>query len=171
MYDAKYWIEALGLRKHPEGGYYKEVYRSDGRMAKEYLGGDFSSDRNFATSILFLLAGGDFSALHRIKQDEVWYFHHGYALDVHIIDPMGCYSRLTIGPDPAAGHQLQGVVRARSFFGASLQNPDAYALVGCACAPGFDFEDLELPNRKELLTLFPQHSGLIAQLTRAQTGP
>jgi len=168
LYDADYWIRALGLRRHPEGGFYREIYRSGGSVAREHLAGDFSGDRSFATSILFLLGGHDFSALHRIKQDEIWYFHHGSALNVHVIDSAGLYSRLTMGPDPAAGHHLQGVVKAGLFFGASLEDPGSYALVGCACAPGFDFEDLELPDRKELLSLFPQHARLITQLTRDQ---
>jgi len=170
LYDADYWIRALGLEGHPEGGHYKETYRSKGRVAREHLAGDFSGDRNFATSILFLLAGNEFSALHRIKQDEVWYFHHGFALNVHVIDAAGRYSRLTIGPDPGAGHHLQGVVQGGSFFGASLENPDSYALVGCTCAPGFDFADMELPARQELLTLFPHHARLITQLTRDEKG-
>lgn len=167
MRDANYWINTLGLQKHPEGGYYREIYRSDSQIAREHLGGDFGGDRSFATSILFLLGGNDFSALHRIKQDELWYFHHGTALKVHVIDPVGRYSCLSVGPDPEAGHQLQAVIRARSLFGASLEDDSSYALVGCACAPGFDFEDLELPSRRELLSVFPQHAALIGQLTRS----
>jgi len=168
LHDADYWIRALGLERHPEGGFYRETYRSGGSVARGILGGDFSGDRSLATSILFLLAGNDFSAFHRIRQDEIWYFHHGLALNVHIIDPAGHYSKLTMGPDPSAGQHLQGVVKAGSFFGASLEHPGSYALVGCACAPGFDFEDLELPDRENLIALFPQHERLITQLTRDQ---
>lgn len=166
MHDADYWIAALGLKRHPEGGYYRETYRSEARVPKAQLPGDFSGDRTFATSILFLLEGDDFSALHRIKQDELWYFHAGSALAIHVIDPAGRSSCLTLGLDPGRGQQPHAVVRARSLFGAALRERNSFALVSCVCAPGFDFEDFEMPARPALLALFPQHAALIERLTR-----
>jgi hypothetical protein len=88
-------------------------------------------------------------------------------LNVHSIDPAGRHACVTLGPDPDRGHRLQAAVGARSFFGAALQDRASYTLVSCVCAPGFEFEDLETPDRQSLLSLFPQHAALIKRLTRA----
>src|SRR5690348_9464890 len=96
---AQQWIEALQLREHPEGGFFREVYRADEAIARAYLPARFQSDHAFCTAIFYLLAGRDFSALHRIRQDEVWHHYDGAALTVHVIDPHGSYSALLLGKD------------------------------------------------------------------------
>lgn len=166
MKDARYWIERLGLERHPEGGYYRETYRSREGIARAHLPERFGGDRPFSTAIYFLLAGDDFSAFHRIAQDEVWHFYDGTALVVHAISPDGRYSATRLGRDPDAGETLQGVVPGGHYFGAALAQPRSYALVGCTVAPGFDFADLVVPTREELLRLFPQHRAVIERLTR-----
>lgn len=77
MLNARQWIERLELIKHPEGGYYKETYRAEETIAKNHLPERFSGNRSFSTAIYFLLKEGDFSAFHRIKQDELWHFYDG----------------------------------------------------------------------------------------------
>ena len=167
MMDARAWIERLGLRRHPEGGYFRETYRSREGIARDHLPARFGGDRAFSTAIYFLLEGGDFSALHTIKQDEVWHFYDGSRLTVHVIDADGGHAALRLGRDVAEGEEPQAVVRAGRLMGAVVNDPRSYALVGCTAAPGFDFADFEMPTREELCARYPQHRGLIERLTRA----
>ncbi len=164
--DAAYWIEHLGLEPHPEGGYFREVYRSSVTVPGKALPG-YDGPRNLGTSIYFLLQDDQFSALHRIKQDELWHFYAGSTLTVHVIDAASRYSPIRLGPDVEAGECLQALVPGGSLFGASMEGGPGYALVGCTCVPGFDFADFEMPSREELLGCYPQHSQLIHRLTRA----
>ncbi len=165
MYDAAYWIERLALESHPEGGHFKEIYRSAATMPGEVLPG-YEGRRNLGTSIYFLLRDSEFSALHRIRQDELWHFYAGSALTVHVIDSAGDYRPIRMGPDPEAGQLPQALVPGGSLFGASLADGRGYALVACTCIPGFDFADFEMPAREELLDRYPQHRALIERLTR-----
>jgi predicted cupin superfamily sugar epimerase len=166
MTVARAWIERLQLRRHPEGGYFRETYRADEGIARAHLPERFTGDRAFATAIYFLLEGDDFSALHTIKQDEVWHFYDGSPLTVHVIEPDGSHSALRLGRNFSAGEQPQGVVKAGRLFGAILDDSTSYALVGATVAPGFDFADFELPTRAELCARYPQHRALIERLTR-----
>jgi hypothetical protein len=163
---ARRWIDALQLHRHPEGGYFRETYRSEETIAAASLPPRFGGDRAFSTAIYFLLEGEDFSALHRIKQDEVWHFYDGAALTIHVIDPAGNYSRILLGRNLEAGELPQAVVRAGCYFGASVSDSRSYSLVGCTVAPGFEFADFELADREELCRLYPQHRQIIEGLTR-----
>ena len=160
--DAKYWIDTLGLIAHPEGGYYRETYRSGLSIAREALPPQFTGPRLVSTAIYFLLDGENFSAFHRLRSDAMWHFYAGGALTVYVIDASGLCSELQLGRDNEAGESLQVVVKAGCWF-ASL---GAYTLVGCTVAPGFDFEDFELGKRSQLITLYPQNKKLIEELTR-----
>jgi predicted cupin superfamily sugar epimerase len=166
MADAGRWIERLGLQPHPEGGYYRQTYRAAETIRRDHLPERFGGHRAFSTAIYFLLQGSDFSALHRIRSDEVWHFYDGSPLTVHVIDPGGEYRSIRLGRDLDAGQVPQAVVPAGDLFGASLEDPDGFALVGCTVAPGFDFDDFELPARADLLAQYPQHRELIARLSR-----
>ena len=166
MHEAAYWIENLGLEPHPEGGYFKETYRSLATVPAGVLPG-YDGPRNLGTSIYFLLQDEEFSALHRIKQDELWHFYAGAPLTVHVIDAAGRYSPIRMGADPEAGECLQALVPGGSLFGASVDGNKGYALVGCTCVPGFDFDDFEMPSREELLGRYPQHREIIRRLARA----
>jgi len=158
-------IDSLGLEQHPEGGWYREVYRSSERIPLAGLPERFNGERAFCTSIYFLLAGDAFSAFHRIKQDELWHFHDGDGLTVHVIDKAGDYQQKRLGRNSEAGEAYQHVVEAGDYFAASVAS-GGYALVGCTVAPGFDFADFEMPTRASMLALFPQHKTVIQQLTR-----
>jgi predicted cupin superfamily sugar epimerase len=166
MTSAKQWIDGLRLERHPEGGYYRETYRAAERVAKGALPQRFGGDRAFSTAIYFLLAGNDFSALHRIKSDEVWHFYDGAPLTVHVIDLEGRYSAVKLGRSLEDGQVPQAVVRAGCLFGASVVDRRSYALVGCTVAPGFDFADFELPRREDLFRHYPDHRTIIERLTR-----
>jgi hypothetical protein len=168
MENGNAWIEKLDLRPHPEGGFFKETYRSSEIIPGSALPERFEGDRVFSTGIYFLLPGGDFSAFHRIKQDELWHFYDGASLTIHEIDKGGVYSAVKLGRDILNGEYPQATIRAGSFFAASVNDPESFSLIGCTVAPGFDFTDFELPFRNELSGLFPQHREIIEKYTRAK---
>jgi len=159
-------ISQLNLLPHAEGGYYKEIYRSEGVIPHSSLDG-IDSDRNFCTSIYFLLTSKNYSAFHRIKQDEIWHFYEGSPLYVHVIDKKGNYTRHEIGLDLDAGQTPQLVVPAGCWFGSSVKEEDSYSFVGCTVAPGFDFQDFELAKRSTLTKEYPAHKDIIEKLTRS----
>jgi uncharacterized protein len=172
---AAYWIDRLGLLPHPEGGYFRELYRAQESIPTVALPARFQSqpdpanpsDRAFGTGIYFLLPADQCSALHRIKSDELWHFYVGSAITVHVIHPGGKLTHLCVGNDPERGESLQAVVPAGCWFGATVAaTPEHdYALVGCTVAPGFEFADFELGDRALLLQTYPQHAALIEHLT------
>ncbi len=157
----------LDLLPHPEGGYYKELYRSQGVIAQDAMPTGFKGPRNFCTSIYFLLTSENFSAFHRIQQDEIWHFYEGSPLTVHVIDLEGNYRAHKVGMDLSKGLQPQLVVPAGCWFASSVETKDGFSFVGCTVAPGFDFEDFELANRTSLSNEYPQHREIIKRLTRA----
>lgn len=159
-------IEHLHLSPHPEGGYYREVYRSKGIVPHAALKNAFDGDRNYCTSIYFLLTSDNFSAFHRLKQDEVWHFYAGSPLYIHVINPDGTYQRNELGLDLTTGIAPQFVVPAGRWFASSVKEPNSFSLVGCTVAPGFDFADFEMADRNELMVEYPQHSQIITELTR-----
>jgi predicted cupin superfamily sugar epimerase len=159
--DARAWVKALGLKEHPEGGYFKETYRAG--MEIDLPG--FDGRRSAGTAIYYLLKSGQFSAFHRIKSDEVWHFYAGSPLAVHVIDREdGKYQKMTIGKGKRPA--LQAVVKAGCWFAASVDKPHSYSLVGCTVAPGFDFRDWEAGRRDELLASYPEHKQIIVKFTR-----
>lgn len=163
---AQQWMDVLHLVGHPEGGFYREVYRAGEGIARAHLPARFPSDRVFCTAIYYLLVGRDFSALHRIRQDEVWHHYDGASLTVHVIDGQGSYSALLLGKDAAAGERPIVVVPAGCLFGATVNDPASFALVGCTVAPGFEMDDFQLSDRQEVMDLYPQHRAVIERLTR-----
>lgn len=165
--SAQYWIDKLQLVAHPEGGYYRETYRSELSIAREALPAQFTGARLVSTAIYFLLEGENFSAFHRLRSDELWHFYAGSPITVHVIEPDGARSEIKLGNDPEAGEVLQAVVKAGRWFASRVRDPQSFALAGCTVAPGFDFADFELGKRSELIRLYPQHRTLIEQLTRS----
>jgi hypothetical protein len=166
MNGADQWIQALQLRPHPEGGWFREVYRADETIPHQGLPSRFSGDRHISTAICFLLNETEFSAFHRIKQDELWHFYDGASLTIHMIDSTGNYSAVKLGRNIQAGEALVAVVKAGWLFGATVNDTRSYGLVGCTVAPGFDFEDFEMPSRTQLLEQYPQHRDIIERLTK-----
>ena len=164
--SAQYWIDKLKLIAHPEGGYYRETYRSPLSIAREALPPQFTGSRLVSTAIYFLLDGENFSAFHRLRSDELWHFYSGSPVTVYVIAPDGGYSEIQLGGDPDAGDLLQAAVKAGHWFASRVRDPKAFALAGCTVAPGFDFADFELGKREDLVRLYPQHRNLIESLTR-----
>jgi len=166
MTQAREWITALALTRHPEGGWFRETYRSPETVAREHLPARFTGPRSLSTAIYYLLEAGDLSALHRIRQDEAWHSHDGDPLELHLVSPAGEHSLVTLGREPAAGHFPQAVAPAGWLFGARVAPGGAFSLAGCAVAPGFDFEDFEMPSRPVLLAEYPHLADLVTILTR-----
>ncbi len=161
-------IAHLGLIKHPEGGWFRESYRSEETIQRGALPDRFAGDRPAGTAIYFLLQSGDVSALHRIKSDEIWHFYSGEPLVVHVITPLGDYYPLNLGSNIPAGQSFQCTVPAGCWFGAEVAGT-GFSFVGCTVAPGFDFADFEMGNRGDLLKEFPQHKEIVQRLTRSST--
>ncbi len=157
----------LKMEPHPEGGFYKETYRSNGVVPQNALGKEFTGDRNYCTAIYFLLTSENFSAFHRIKQDEIWHYYSGSSLYVHVISPDGKYNKFTVGMNLDRGELPQLVVPAGCWFASSVKDTDSYSLVGCTVSPGFDFDDFELAERAVLSKEFPEHNTIITQFTRS----
>jgi predicted cupin superfamily sugar epimerase len=156
-------VDRLDLLPHPEGGYYRETYRSDfSHLPPNSFG--IKEKRSISTAIYFLLTQGNFSAFHRIKQDELWHHYMGDAVAVHTISPEGEYHKLLLGKDLGEGEFPQHMVKGGTWF--ASETLGVYSLAGCTVAPGFDFADFELPKRESLLDLFPHLTEEITGLTR-----
>lgn len=151
-------VAELDLNPHPEGGFFKEMYRSDLKVNTA------SGERSIMTSIYFLLTSDNISKFHQIKSDEMWFYHEGAALTVHIIDEIGQYEKIKVGP-VSEKYKPQQMIPAGAIFGSTVDENDSYALVSCVVAPGFSFEDFKLFSREELLLKFPEHEEIIKKLT------
>lgn len=164
--EAQSHILALQMLPHPEGGFYKETYRSDHLMDVTKSVDSAVVQRNVCTGIYFLLEQGNFSAFHKIQSDEMWHFYAGHALEVLELKDTGELLFTRLGQDVVRGEVFQHVVPADTWFASRVAVGGAFSLVGYTVAPGFDFADFCLADRKELSTQFPQHSQLITELTR-----
>ncbi|SNZ02018.1 cupin domain-containing protein [Flagellimonas pacifica] len=166
MNEINFLVKKFSLAPHPEGGYFKETYRSTDKIKQQALSENYNGDRNHSTCIYYLLTSDTFSAFHKINQDEVWHFYSGSPLKLHVITDAGEYYEHIIGNNFSEGEIPQFVVPGGYWFAAKTTNPYSYSFVGCTVSPGFDFEDFVLPKRKELVTKFPEHEEIITQLTR-----
>lgn len=155
-------IARLGLEAHPEGGFYRETYRSQERVQR----GVPPVERAAATAIYYLLADDAYSAWHRIESDELWHFHTGDSLNVHVLEDDGTVSTHRLGQ--AANDAMavyQAVVPAARWFAAErVPGEHGDALVGCTVAPGFEFSEFELADGDAQLAKHSAHSELIRRL-------
>ena len=165
MTKAEQLIKSLELIPHPEGGYYKETYRSQGEISQIALPKEFNGKRSYSTAIYFMLTNDSFSAFHKINQDEMWHFYDGAPIELHMITESGDYSLVIIGRNIEKDEFLQYVVPGGVWFASRVKNKAEFSLLGCTVAPGFDFNDFVLPTFKELSSTFPEHSAIIKELT------
>ncbi len=147
-------IDQLQLTPHPEGGFYVSSFTGEKQAS--------SGDQQY-TSIYFLLRAGDQSHFHQLTADELWYFHEGASLTIHMIEPDGTYRTKRLGLDFAKGERPQVLVKKGTIFGSTVNG--SYGLVGCMVSPGFRFEDFKLFTECELMERFPEHQPIIQQLT------
>ncbi len=157
-------IAALDLKPHPEGGYYRETYRSE-KVAGE-------PPRALSTAIYYLLVADTFSELHRLTADEIFHFYLGDTVEMLQLFEDGQAKLVKLGQNLSAGEQLQVLLPAGVWFGSRLVAGGTYALMGTTVAPGFDFADFERGNRAALLAKYSKTAALlgitemITELTR-----
>lgn len=161
--NADYWVRHLALMPHPEGGFFREVYRADHQVVHPDIEG---GNRNAATAIYYLLRSGDFSAFHRLKSDEVWHFYHGSAIRIYTIDEKGSLLEKNLGPEIHRNEEPLVVIPRNTWFAAEVKNTGSFALAGCTVSPGFDFADFEMADKQFLINQFPGHKEIISRLSR-----
>lgn len=159
-------IKYYELQPHPEGGYFKQTYISEGIITAEALPMVFSGERHFSTAIYFLVLKNNFSAFHRLLADELWHFYTGGCLYIHIIHSGGGYELKKLGNHIHQHENFQVLVPAGCWFAAECATGTEFCLAGCTMAPGFDFADFELAKAAELSAQYPQHTELIGRLCR-----
>jgi len=155
--EASRLIAAYRLQAHPEGGWYRETYRSAERVTTSR-----GSVRSATTSIYFLLTAETFSAFHRLSSDETWHFYRGDDVTIEIIEASGTHASRVLG----ANDVLQTTIVAGAHFAAHVDVPGGYAFVGCDVAPGFEFAEFALTTRSMLTAAYPHLGPLIARYTR-----
>ena len=157
-FDADYYIQKLQLQPHAEGGFYASTYTGKGHVSTP------SGDRPSYTSIYFLLRSADISHLHRLQSDELWYYHAGSPLTVHMIHEDGAYEARKLGLNAEEGELPQILVPKHTIFGSSVDEAASFSLVGCMVSPGFDYADFELFTQAELLEKYPEHEAVIRKM-------
>ncbi len=157
--NAKEWISKLSLKSHPEGGYYREIYRS----ATEFDNGE--NLRTLSTSIYFLLNELEKSHFHQLSSDEIWYFHAGAPCKIHMIHANGDYETQLLGLDILKDESPQIIIPKGTTFAAEVTDKFSYTLMSCMVSPGFDFADFKLFSEEELSSIFPQHKDIITEFT------
>ena len=160
VHNADYYIMHLAMEEHIEGGYCKEIYQNS--MTLKRAGGE--GERCLSSTIYYLLKSGQVSRFHRLQSDEIWFFHAGSSLLVHMIDNQGLLTTARLGLDVSSGELPQVLVPAGTVFGAEVAADDSFTLVSCMVSPGFDYDDFQLYTYPEMLALYPAHGALIRRL-------
>lgn len=140
------WAHGLGLHPHPEGGWYRETWRSDHTLAPAAPPDGYPGTRAAGTAILFLLLPGQRSAWHTVRGAELWFHHRGSPIRLDLGGAghaPGAPTPHLLGPDVAAGQSPQFLVPPEHWQRAEPVGDDA-ALVSCVVVPGFDFADFRL---------------------------
>lgn len=158
--------EFLKMQPHPiEGGYFAEAYRSVGSVPQSALR-NYPGDRSLSTAIYYMLTAETFSAMHRVRGDEMFHFYLGDPVEMLQLKPDGTSEVIVLGQDIAAGMRLQHNVPGGVWQGSRLREGGHYVLLGTTMAPGFEYEDYETGRRQELLARYPERSRMIESLTR-----
>lgn len=140
-------LRLLDLQPHPEGGAFRETYRSKTQA-------DVDPIRSVCTAIYFLVQAKQKTEWHRVKYDEMYHHYAGAALDVLLINPDGVFEKHILGDDLESGARPQLLIPGG--YWQSVQAHDSWVLIGCTVSPGFDFSDFELSNEVALKKQFPQ---------------
>ena len=160
-------VKRFDLEPHPEGGYFREVYRSSVTVDHPAIPAGADSLRRGGSLIYFLLGHGDFSAFHRVRwTDEIWHLYAGGPIELHLIEPSGAYTQRILASDLKSGEPTT-VVPAGWWQAARPALNCRWALGGCSVAPAFDFADFEMPPGASLIERYPDHARIIEALTRS----
>lgn len=129
-------LNILGMRPHPEGGHYVELFRSAHRVRQAVR----NVERAAVTTIYFLLASGEYSRWHRVQSDEIWHYHEGDAIELLLFDDHGL-RRLRLGP---VARETRPTIVVPAGTWQAARTTGAYTLGGCTVGPGFEFADFSL---------------------------
>lgn len=143
MTDLPGWAEGLDLSPHPEGGWFRETWRSDLTVPQSALPSDYTGPRSAGTAILFLLMPEQQSAWHTVRSAELWLFHRGSPLLLEFGHEQSSATTYVLGADIDAGEQPQRIVPS-GHWQRARPNGDDPSLVSCIVVPGFDFADFAL---------------------------
>jgi hypothetical protein len=160
-------VEQLQLEPHVEGGYFRQTFKSDNGLVITTKKGA----RVSLTSIYYLLtADSPTGHFHKNTSDIMHYFHAGDPITYYLIYPDGSLETKILGPDVMAGQHYQFVVAGGVWKASRLDKSGiyGYGLIGEAVAPGFEYEDMQLGDKQILTSQFPQHAGLISDMTKKQ---
>ena len=159
-------IAQLGLKPHPERGFYVETYRAGSSVESASHDGV----RAAATGIYFLVTADEpATCLHRLKSDEMFHLYEGGPLDVICLFAEGTSRVHRLGLDLNRGERPQFLVPAGTWFGTQLAPGADYCLVGCTVAPGFEFGDFELAEGPELAERYPELAVRLVPMFRRRT--
>lgn len=158
--------KVLNMQPHPiEGGYFAETYRSAATLPRSALDG-YPGQRSMSTAIYYLLTPDTFSALHRVRGDEMFHFYLGDPVEMLQLKPDGTAEALLLGQDIASGMRLQHNVPGGVWQGSRLRKGGKFALMGTTMAPGFEYDDYQTGKRQQLIARYPRHAEMITALTR-----
>ncbi len=165
-------IRALGLAPLPwEGGWYRETWRSQATIPHNALPADYSGPRSAGTAIYYLLTPDTISKMHRLPSDETFHFYMGDAVEMLLLHPdrggpVSTGEIVIFGHNLMAGEHVKFTVPGQCWMGARLQSggSNGYALMGTTVSPGFDFDDLEMADDRDLAAAYPGHAALITAL-------
>ena len=164
MLTADYFVKKLRMEPHPEGGYYKKIYQNPITIDNAFLPPGFEGSRKLSSTIYFLLKAGQVSQLHRLNSDEVWFFHYGSPLEMHLIDEGGSHTVNILGLNPEKGESPQLLVPADMIFGARPGDQNGFTLVSTMVSPGFEFRDFELYKTEDVCAKFPHLSDTLSNI-------
>jgi len=158
-------IRDLGLAPHPEGGFFRETHRAPLTIPAGALPVGYAGPRSAATAIYYLVTRESFSALHRLRGDELFHFYLGDPVEMLQLDPGGAGRIVVLGRDVAAGMHPQVLVPWGTWQGSRVRDGGELALLGTTMSPGFDGRDFELGRRDDLLRTHPGFRDTILALT------
>jgi uncharacterized protein len=150
----------------PEGGFFRETYRSRWIVPSECLPEGVQGPRSIGTAIYYMITPESFSTLHRLPGTEVFHLYLGDPVEMLQLHPDGETEVVTLGQDIAKGEQPQVVVRGGVWQGCRLADKGQWALMGTTMSPGFDYEDYETANRNELIGQYPDMAETIRKYTK-----
>ena len=160
--EAQALVARLALAPHPEGGFYRETWRSPARVITP------RGERAALTVIHYLLPAGAFSAFHRVHSDEVWQHVGGGPLEIHVVDPSGAHEVQRVGRE-GTGVVVPHVVVPAGSWQAARPAGRHHVLACCMVAPGFEFADFEMAREADLVRLRPDLARVFRELCRPPT--
>jgi predicted cupin superfamily sugar epimerase len=149
-------IRLLGLVPlHTEGGFFRECYRSGVFLPPGALPARYAGGRSAGSAIYYLLTPDAFSAIHRLRTDEIFHFYFGDPVEMLLLYPDGTGETRVIGSGLVDGMRPQAVVSGGVWQGSRLLEGGRFALMGATMAPGFDPADFEAGDRASLIRAYP----------------